>query len=139
MTAGSGHNNGGTLVLRIPMRFRRHGGRKMVLGEDASPLKFTRSDAKVDTTLVKALARAHRWKRMLESGEYSSITDRAKAEKINHSYVRRLLRLTVISPTLTEAILDGTHPAELCCFETFAKSFPVEWVWQARMLGSSTA
>jgi len=57
--------------------------------------------------LVKALARAFRWQRMLENGEYATVTELAAAEKINAGYVGRILRLTLLPPLTVEAILDG--------------------------------
>jgi hypothetical protein len=56
---------------------------------------------------VKALARAHRWKRMIESGRFTSLTELAAAEKINRSYLCRILRLTLLAPDVVGAILDG--------------------------------
>jgi hypothetical protein len=66
----------------------------------------------VDGTLVKALARAHRWQGMLEGGEYGSIEELARAEKINPSYLARVLRLTLLAPEIVESILDGRHDPE---------------------------
>jgi hypothetical protein len=63
--------------------------------------------------MVKAIARAYRWRNMLEHREYASITELAAAEAINQSYVCRVLRLTLLSPALVEAILDGRHPSRL--------------------------
>jgi len=61
----------------------------------------------IDRTIVKALARAHRWKAMLESGQYVSLTQLAKSEKINLSYLCRMLRLTLLAPEIIESLLDG--------------------------------
>ena len=63
--------------------------------------------------MLKALARAFRWKRMLENGRYASISDIATAEKIDRGYIGTLLRLTLLAPDIIEAILDGRQPAEL--------------------------
>jgi len=71
----------------------------------------------VDITLVKALARAFRWRRMIETGRHATVADLAAAEKINSSYVSRVLRLTLLSPTMVEAILAGRQP----------EGVPVEW------------
>ena len=60
--------------------------------------------------MVKALARAFRWRRMMEAGRYGTINELAAAEKINSSYVSRLLRLTLLAPDIVEAILDGRQP-----------------------------
>ena len=65
----------------------------------------------VDNAMVKAIARAFRWRDMLESGEYATIREIADAEKINESYVGRVLRLTLLAPDIVEAILDGRQPA----------------------------
>jgi hypothetical protein len=83
-----------------------------------------------DDTILKALGRAYRWKRKLESGEFASIGDLAAAEKINHAYVRRILRLTLLSPKITETILDGRQPRHLQ-LEDLLKPFPIEWALHA--------
>ena len=67
----------------------------------------------VDNAMVKAIARAFRWRDMLESGEYATIREIAAAEKINESYVGRVLRLTLLAPHIVEAILGGRQPAEI--------------------------
>ena len=64
---------------------------------------------------ARIVARAFRWRRMLETGQYATVKDLAAAEKINASYVCRVLRLTLLAPDLVEAILDGRQPAGLGC------------------------
>ena len=81
-----------------------------------------------DGTLVKALARAHRWQRMLESGEYGTLAELAAAERISRSYVCRVLRLTLLAPDIVERILDGRPTAALA---QFLKPFPVDWEKQS--------
>lgn len=81
---------------------------------------------RADITLVKAVARAFRWRRMLESGQFATIKDLAAAEKINSSYVSRVLRLTLLPPDIVEAILDGRQ-AEGMTLPGLMKPFPVEW------------
>jgi hypothetical protein len=58
--------------------------------------------------LVKAIVRAFRWREMLEISKYATIAEIAKAEKINESYVGRVLRLTLLAPDIVEAILGGS-------------------------------
>jgi hypothetical protein len=77
-----------------------------------------------DGTLVKALARAWRWQRMLESSEYGSLGDLADAERINRSYVSRILRLTLLAPEILERILDGRPAPGL---PQLLKPFPIDW------------
>jgi hypothetical protein len=84
---------------------------------------------RVDSALVKALARAHRWQRLLESGECASITELAADEKIDRSYLCRVLRLTLLAPELVEAIMDGRQP-EWATLPALMKGFPVEWEGQ---------
>jgi hypothetical protein len=96
---------GRTLLVRVPLPVARRGTRKLVVSPDGEP--WTPGRPVVDGTIVKALARAHRWKAMLESGKYTSLTELAKSEKINLSYVCRMLRLTLLAPDIVEALLDG--------------------------------
>jgi hypothetical protein len=86
--------------------------------------------SRVDSALVKAIARAYRWRGMLEQGAHASITELAAAEKINQSYVCRVLRLTLLAPALVEAILDGRHPSRLQ-LRTLLNPFPSDWTAQA--------
>ena len=115
------------LTVRVPLAVRKQrGGRKLVL----TPGGMThRGSAAADTTLVKALARAFRWRRMMETGRFSTIDEIAAAEKINDSYVSRLLRLTLLAPNIVEAILDGRQP-EGMTLPALMKPFPVEWAQQ---------
>jgi hypothetical protein len=84
-----------------------------------------------DITLIKAVARAFRWRRMLESGRFATINELAAAEKINASYLSRVLRLTLLAPDIVEAILDGRQP-EGMTLPRLMRPFPVEWEKQRR-------
>jgi len=66
-----------------------------------------------DETLIKALVRAHRWRRRIESGQAKSITDLAEQEGVTDAYICRLLPLTCLAPDIVEAILDGRQPRRL--------------------------
>ena len=123
MTNAGLSDNGATLTVDIPLRIRRRGGRKIMLAPDG-----TSARARIDSALVKAVARAYRWRRMLEQGAYASITELAAAEKINQSYVCRVLRLTLLA--LVEAILDGRHPPRLQ-LRALLNPFPSDWRAQA--------
>lgn len=127
-----GHSNrpklsrdGRTMVVSIPISFRRQGGRKTVVTPSNAPA-WSPPPPRVDNTLVKALVRAHRWRNMLESNLFTSVRELAKAEKINESYLCRLLRLTLLSPDLTEAILNGRQ-ADGLDLARLVKSLPIEW------------
>jgi hypothetical protein len=97
-----------TLTIRIPIRLERRGGRKLIMtpeGSAAPPPKPRRDEA-----LIKALVRAHRWRRRIERGQAKSITDLAEQEGVTDAYVCRLLPLTCLAPDIVEAILDGRQP-----------------------------
>ena len=93
---------------------------------------------RIDSALVKAVVRAHRWRRMLESGEYASSAELAKAEKINDSYLSRILRLTLLSPVIIEAILSGLRPTQGLELSDLLKSFPSAWAAQSAFFGIGT-
>ena len=84
------------------------------------------SRTRADPALVKALARAHRWKRLLESGRYGSLAELAAAERIDRSFLGKTLRLTLLAPDIVEAILNGRHAAELG-LPNLMRPFPVDW------------
>ena len=115
------------LTVRVPLAVRKQlGGRKLVL----TPGGMAPGGASAaDTTLVKALARAFRWRRMMETGRFATINELAAAEKINSSYVSRLLRLTLLAPDIVQAILDGRQP-EGMTLPALMEPFPVEWLHQ---------
>jgi hypothetical protein len=121
-----------TLTIRIPMRLQRRGGRKLIMkpeGAAASARKPSR-----DETLIKALVRAHRWRRRIESGQAKSITDLAEQEGVTDAYVCRLLPLTCLAPDIVEAILDGRQPKGLRLAEMLGNG-PIAWEEQRHAFG----
>ncbi len=113
------------LTVHIPLTVRRRGGRKVVIAPDGTEAPAVVA-ARIDSTLVKALARAFRWRRMLEAGRYATIDELAAAEKINGSYVSRIVRLTLLAPELVEAILDGRQAPEIT-LPMLMGPLPAEW------------
>ena len=85
--------------------------------------------------MVKALARAFRWRRMLDEGVHATLEDLAWAKSVAPSYVSRVLRLTLLAPDIVEAILDGRQSAELQ-LDDLLDGFPVEWERQGRCTAS---
>lgn len=110
-----------TLTVVIPLRVKPRGGRKAMVTPGVLAL-----DRRQDITLIKAVARAFRWRRMLETGRFATVNELASAEKINPSYVSRVLRLTLLAPDIVDAILDGRQPEGLT-LPALMKPFPVEW------------
>jgi len=97
--------DGHTLTVVIPLSVKPRGGRKAIITPGV--LKV---ESRHDITLIKAVARAFRWQRMLETGRFATISELAAAEQINASYVSRILRLALLAPEIVEAILDGRQP-----------------------------
>jgi hypothetical protein len=97
-----------TITVHVPFRLVKRGGRKEMQLPEGS-----RQHRNPDNTIVKALARAFRWKRMVESGEFTTIAELANHEAIAPSYMTRVLRLTLIAPDIVEAILNGTQGPEV--------------------------
>lgn len=114
-----------TVTLHVPFRVVKRGGRKeMQLPDGAMPSRRT------DSTLVKALGRAFRWKRMLESGEFATIAELAEREGIAPSYITRVVRLTLLAPEIVEAILDGRQGPEVT-LAALMEPHPAEWQKQS--------
>jgi hypothetical protein len=122
-----------SLTVHVPLAIRRRGGRKVFVTLEGAVSASAPPRARVDSTLVKALARAHRWKRLLEEGRYASIGELAAAEKIDRGYLGRILLPTLLAPDIVDAILDGKQPAELG-LPRLMKPFPVEWEQQRAVL-----
>ena len=119
-----------TVTLHVPFRVVKRGGRKeMQLPEGATQPRRT------DSALVKALARAFRWKRMLETGEFVAIAELAEREGIAAPYLTRTMRLSHLSPDLVESILDGRQPRHLT-LEVLRQPLPEDWTEQKRALGA---
>ena len=110
-----------TLTVLIPLRVKPRGGRKAMVTPGVLAL-----ERRQDITLIKAVARAFRWRRMLESGRFATINELAAAERINSSYVSRVLRLTLLAPDIVEAILDGRQP-ERMTLPVLMRAVAAEW------------
>ena len=119
-----------SITVRVPLAIRHRPGRKTVvtpMTDGVAPVT-----TRADPTLVKALARAHRYQRMLDHGRYGSLTELAAAEKIDRGYLGRLLQLTLLAPDIVEAVLDA---GRLDLLPWAGKSFPVAWERQRVVLG----
>jgi hypothetical protein len=126
-------SNAASITVRVPLAIRRRGGRKLVVTPDGTSAPgATPACTRADPALVKALARAHRWKRLLESGRYGSLAELAAAEKIDRSFLGKTLRLTLLAPDIVEAILDGRHS---CAVALTALLEAVPSVWDEQRCG----
>jgi hypothetical protein len=111
----------------VPVSFGKRGERKLVVmpeGAEWAPRP------RVDKAIVKALARAFRWRKVLDEGVYATIDDLAKAKGIGKTYVSKGLRLTLLAPEIVVAMLDGRQPAQLQ-LGSLLERFPLDWSWQS--------
>ena len=120
-------------MTHITMTFRARAGKTVIVLPDGSR-GVARRGATIDNSMVKLIVRGFRWQRMLYEGKFTSIEDLSTAEKINPSYVSRVLRLSYLSPKIVEAILDGKGPARLT-MKDLMEPFPIDWQKQAAHFG----
>jgi hypothetical protein len=119
-------DDGRTITIHVPIWIPRRGGRKLVLAPDNTNATTKPICRRVDNAMIKAIARAFRWRKMLEDGTHATIAEIAAAEKINESYVGRVLRITLLAPDIVEGILDGRQPAQMTLAMLMRPS-PVLW------------
>jgi hypothetical protein len=120
-----------SITVRVPLAIRHRPGQKTVvtpMTDGVAPVT-----TRADPALVKALARAFRYQRMLDQGRYASITEMAAAERIERGYLGSLLRLTLLAPDIVEAILDGRGPNQLP-LAVLLEPFPIAWTLQSRLV-----
>lgn len=113
-----------SITVRVPLAIRHRPGRKTVVTPMTDGMAPVTTRA--DPTLVKALARAFRYQRMLDNGIHGSVTDMAGAEKIDRGYLGRLLQLTLLCPDIVEGILDGKY-SKLIGLPEVMRSLSTEW------------
>ena len=120
----------GILVIRVPMNFRKRGGRKeVVLPQGGQSIEDTAS------SLQLAIARAFVWQRMLDSGEVESLSALASRVGMNKAHVCRMLRFTLLAPDIIEGILAGKEAKSLSIVRLRDQGFPVLWEEQRGMVG----
>jgi len=120
------------MIVSIPATFAQAGGRKQIVTPPGSR-EWRPSQPRPSNSLVTALAKAHHWRNLIETGHYASAVELARKERQNESYVCRILRLTLLAPDIVEAILNGTQPPTLE-LKALMKPQPVEWKAQRKAL-----
>ena len=115
-----------TVSVRVQFALKKRGGRKLVVTPDGEEVPARPSRPPLpDNTLVKALARAHRWRKLLEEGHYATVREMAEAERINQAYLGRVLRLTLLAPDVVEGIMEGQQ-GEVTLADLLKRT-PIEW------------
>ena len=130
MTRATATMDGEAITIFVPMTFTKRGGRRAVVTPDGGPWA---PRPRVDNAMVKALARAFRWQRMLDEGVYGTIEELAKREKVNRGYMSTVLRLTLLAPDLVDAVLDGRQGPQMT-LARLLEPFDLAWDDQRREL-----
>jgi len=121
------------LEICVPITLRRRGGRKLIITPDAEKRRDRSLGESEDGTLVKAIARGFRWRKLIEQGAYESVDEIAAKEKIDRSYVSRLMRMTLLAPDIVEMILAGRQPRGIN-LQMLKRPIPDSWEEQREML-----
>jgi hypothetical protein len=121
-----------TVTVTVPFVIRKRGGRKLVITLDGMTAAPAPARVRVDSALLKALARGFRWRNLLETGDFSTIAEIAEVENINPSYVSRVLRMTLLAPEIVDAILAGRQPEGLTMARAM-QPFPNVWAYQRKV------
>lgn len=133
LTGVTVRNDKNGIVVNVPLTLKKRGGRKEVILPQAfasdSPMRPSHQEA-----LVIAIARAHRWQKLLDEGKFESISDLARDIGLDVSFAARLLRLTLLSPDIVESILMGNEPSGLS-LTTLTKQLPMLWDEQRGVFG----
>lgn len=124
------NRDGSAVTVRVPLAIKNRGGRKVVVSPGGLHA-WAPSRLRVDNTLLRAVVQAFRWKRLLESGQFATMSELAAAENLNGSYVSHVLKLTLLAPDLIESILVGRQPAGMQ-LQPLVRSTTVSWAEQRR-------
>jgi len=120
------------LLLRrcAPLHIRKRGIEMRLVLDGLRPA------GRVDRPLLKALARAHRWTDDLLAGRVPSVAALATRERTDIRYVRRVLQLRFLAPSIVEAIVAGRHPENVTTIALTRKlDLPTSWSAQRQLLG----
>ena len=133
MSGATVQNDDSGIVVNVPLVLKKRGGRREVVLPQAfasdAPMHQSHQEA-----LVIALARAHRWQKLLDEGKFQSVSDLAREIGLDVSFAARLLRLTLLAPDIIDAILMGEEPSGLS-LTILTKQLPSDWERQREALG----
>jgi len=125
-----------TVTVHVAFGFRQRRGRKVLVSPDEDgpgPLMEQSAARGGDelTAAVRALARAFRWRKLLEIGAVATVHEIAVAESINPSYVSRVLRLTLLAPEIIEAVMEEIAVGGAETLDRLMLPLPIDWGRQA--------
>ncbi len=122
------------IIVHVPLNFHTRGGKKVIIGPQGQDLRTLEAETRRDDKLLKALGRAYRWQSWILTGKYGNVQEMAEKQKINKSYMQRMMRIMQLSPKIVEAILDGEQP-EGFALRDIEQTFSPLWAEQERQFG----
>ena len=123
--------NNEIIQLNIPVLVKRWNGRKLIItpGEKESEQELSEHEP---SALAKRLAQSHKWIELLESGEYSTLSQLGEAFNCDLSKVMKILNLASLSPAIQKMIVEGNAPESMALRKLYG-NIPIEWEEQERM------
>jgi site-specific DNA recombinase len=122
----------GELAITVPISLSRRQSAVFIQAEGAQP-----TQPKVDRILTRAVVMARVWAIELETGRAATIGAIAKREGMCERYLSRLLPLAYMAPDLVQQILEGRQPRTTTLKQLTAKTLPVGWADQRRLVASA--
>lgn len=119
-----------SIPLSSPVRLTRTGRAMRLVQRDGRPV----SQGRPDPGLVELLRKGRSWWQQLQAGTIDIATI-AREEKVNDSWVSRLVRLNFLAPAIVEAILAGPHPASVSATSLRTANLPIDWNEQIALFG----
>jgi hypothetical protein len=115
------------------LKFRQRGGRKLVIPAVDSPIEEQTKEATINSPLIKAIARAFYWEKLIIMGVVASGSEIAQREGLEPSTVNERLRLSLLSPKIIESVLNGVQPVGLTMQWLTRNTFPADWKKQEQL------
>jgi hypothetical protein len=114
-----------TVDIFIPAEIKKRGGTAMII----TPKNTNQEDRKqsFDDTMLKSIAKAYKWKTMVEQGYVSSLADISRREKLSTGFVSKIFNLNFLSPKIVDRILNGTQPRNLRLQDIVTDDIPEFW------------
>ena len=124
----------GDILLTIPITIKHKNGRKLIIAPQALDGEIPDAESPVKEPIARALARAHTWHKLFESGEVNSVVQLAEKLNLHRSYVGRILRMVNLAPDIQEAIFNGDEPQSIT-LEALKYTIPADWEEQRQIFG----
>ncbi len=133
-------DGGEKITTFVPLQFKKRGIKKVVVGPVGvdEPVTINASAVAIspvhDQTLLKALALAHYWDKQIDQGVVADANEIAQRERMEITRVREVLRLVILAPEITLAILEGRQLRTLSLEYLVRNSLPLDWESQRRIV-----